>query len=229
MREFNIIPHGAGKNFLGAIQDVIKGVETVQQIEKAIKGTNLFDGVYTPFNFNPDWYDRTDWNKELLECHNIWEKCLNKTYQKQQAKKDIIDRLNTCYKGTFHLNYSLPSISQYGIICILNSLEQRVELDRLAQIKKFNNPFDENCSKECRLIHSWEHANIASYKADYVYDYSSLFQELDPHVINEIISRTEETFKCISPVGNDVITGLISKYNRKNNQIMLEDEIQYAR
>mgnify|MGYP001600081097 FL=1 len=223
MREFNIIPHGAGKNFLGAIQDVIKGVETVQHIEKAIKGNNLFDGVYTPFNFNPDWYDRTNWNKELLECHNIWEKCLNKTYQKQQAKKDIIDRLNTCYKGTFHLNYSLPSISQYGIICILNSLEQRVELDRLAQIKKFNNPFDENCAKECRLIHSWEHANMASYKADFVYDYSSVFHELDPRVITEIVERTEETFKVESPVTIADVTSLIAQYNRRNHEILANE------
>ena len=223
MREFNIIPHGAGKNFLGAIQDVIKGVETVQHIEKAIKGNTLFDGVYTPFNFNPDWYDRTNWNKELLECHNIWEKCLNKTYQKQQAKKDIIDRLNTCYKGTFHLNYSLPSISQYGIICILNSLEQRVELDRLAQIKKFNNPFDENCAKECRLIHSWEHANMASYKADFVYDYSSVFHELDPRVITEIVERTEETFKVESPVTIADVTSLIAQYNRRNHEILANE------
>ena len=48
MREFNIIQHGAGKNFLGAIQQVIRSKETVVNIEKQIKINNLFDGIYAP-------------------------------------------------------------------------------------------------------------------------------------------------------------------------------------
>jgi len=242
MREFNIIPHGAGKNFLGAIQDVIKGVETVKNVEKQIKINNLFDGIYLPFHFNNNWYDRTDWNKELLECQRIWRQYLEKTWEQQSAKKEIIDRLNICYKGTFHINHSLPSISRYGIICVIDSSEQRAELDRLAIIKKRDSAYknkiiwektfpinEKERIKETDLIHSWEIQNIASYKADYAYDYTGLFYELDPKIINEIIKRTEETFKVKSSVENDVIKRLIAKYHRRNHQILLEDEIAEAR
>tara|TARA_B110001454_G_C12587518_1_gene378761 strand:- start:58 stop:777 length:720 start_codon:yes stop_codon:yes gene_type:complete len=236
MREFNIIQHGAGKNFLGAIQQVIRGKETVINIEKQIKINNLFDGIYTPFNFNPNWYDRTTWNKELLECHTIWRQALAKKYSKPKAKKDIIDRLNTCYKGTFHLNFTVPGIPHYGILCILDSPEQRAELDQLAFAKKKSNKYfdksnwdkttipDKNFKKdrikETNLIHSWEIENMNSYKADYTYDYTSLFHELDPRLITEIVERTEEAFKVESPVTIADVTTLIAKYNRRNHEIL---------
>ena len=86
MREFNVIPHGAGKNFLGAIQDVIKGVETVKNIEKQIKINNLFDGIYAPFHFNNNYYDKTQWDNTVSQ--KIWRQCLKKTYQKGKAKKE---------------------------------------------------------------------------------------------------------------------------------------------
>ena len=242
MREFNIISHGAGKNFLGAIQQVIRGKETVINIEKQIKINNLFDGIYLPFHFNNNWYDRTDWNKELLECQSIWRRCLGKRWQKQKAKKEIIDRLNICYKGTFHINHSLPSISHYGIVCILNSAEQRIELDHLAITKKKHSAYknkivwDKTTSKdyneserikECSLIHSWEQQNLTSYKADFAYDYTSLFHELDPKLITEIVERTEDAFKVESPVTIADITTLIAKYNRQNHEILKDIFVDY--
>ena len=156
MREFSIIQHGAGKNFLGALQTVIKGKETVKNIEKQIDTNNLFDGIYLPFHFNPNWYDRTDWNKELLECQSIWRKYLGNRYEKHRARKEIIDRLNVSYKGTFILDASLPGIPHYGVVCILDNVDQRIELNNLANYKKkdeFNRSVHE---AEQTLIHSWE-------------------------------------------------------------------------
>ena len=218
MREFNVIPHGAGKNFLGAIQDVIKGVETVKNIEKQIKINNLFDGIYAPFHFNNNYYDKTQWDNTVSQ--KIWRQCLKKTYQKGKAKKEIIDHLNTCYKGTHHLGYTLPSIPHYGIICILDSVEQRIDLDLLANIKKKTKHSRKEWIKEGNLIHSWEIKNMNSYKADYTYDYTSLFHELDPRIITEIVERTEEAFKVESPVTIADITTLIAKYNRRNHEIL---------
>ena len=237
MREFNVIPHGAGKNFLGAIQDVVKGIETIKNVEKQIEINNLFDGIYLPFNFNNNFYDRTNWNKELLECQSIWRRCLANRWQKQKAKKEIIDRLNICYKGTFCLDKSLPSISHYGIVCILDSAEQRIELDQLAITKKKHSAYknkvtwEKNTSKgkyydkserieECTLVHSWEQQNLSSYKADFAFDYTSLFHELDPKLITGIVERTEEAFKVESPVTIADITSLIAKYNRRNHEIL---------
>jgi hypothetical protein len=238
MREFNIIQHGAGKNFLGAIQQVIRSKETVVNIEKQIKINNLFDGIYAPFHFNPNWYDRTDWNKALIESHIIWRQVLENKYSKLKGRKDIIDRLNTCYTGTFHLNYSLPGIPHYGIVCIIDSPEQRADLDTLAFLKKqksaFENGLDWHKSSgavdtkewrdervlETNLIHGWETENMNHYKADYTYDYTSLFHELDPNIIADIVQRTEETFKVESAVTVSEVTTLIAKYNRKNMVIL---------
>lgn len=235
MREFNIIQHGAGKNFIGALQDVIKGVNnvmtfpngnqirkhiTINEVEERINLDNLFDNIYYPFNFNNNWHDRTNWNKELLECQQIWRKYLEKTYQKQRAKKDIIDRLNVCYKGTFHLDKSLPSIPHYSIVCILDSVEQRSELDLLGCIKKRCDYDKEERGKESALMHSWELENMNSYKADFAYDYTSLFHELDPKLITEIVERTEDAFKVESSVTIADITTLIAKYHRRNREIL---------
>ena len=155
MREFNVIPHGAGKNFLGAIQQVIRSKEKVYQIERLIKDSNLFDGIYAPFHFNPNFYDRTEWNQDDIQM--IWEKCLFKRYEKHKAKREIINKLNTFYKGTQHLGFSLPSISQYGVMCILNSAEQRAELDKLAHIKKKDtwNNWVQDRYEWSQKIHTW--------------------------------------------------------------------------
>ena len=58
------------------------------------------------------------------------------------------------------------------------------------------------------------------YKADYTYDYTSLFHELDPNIIADIVQRTEETFKVESAVTVSEVTTLIAKYNRKNMVIL---------
>jgi len=222
MREFNVIPHGAGKNFLGAIQTVIKGKEKVHHIENLIKDNNLFDAIYAPFHFNPNFYDRTTWNQD--EAQMIWERCLNKRYETNKAKREVINLCNDFFKGTQHLDFSLPGISQYGIICLMNSVEQRAELDRLAHIKhKIKWEDDPHRYVRSQTIHTWEHTNITSYKADFVYDYSSVFHELDQRVITEIIERTEETFKVESPITIADVTSLIAKYNRRNHEI-LENE-----
>ena len=221
MREFNIVQHGAGKNFLGALQAIIKGYKTVKDIDSVIENNNLFDNDFEPMHFNPKWSDRTNWNANLIECHKIWEEALNKQWEMSKAKKELIDRFNECYKGTFHLNFSFPNVNQYGFICILDSLSQRVELDKLAQLKKGNK--DNGHNEYAGLIHSWEAKNIGSYKAGWTYDYSSLFYELDQRIITDIVERTEEAFKVESPVTIADITMLISNYNKKNNWI-LENE-----
>ena len=64
---------------------------------------------------------------------------------------------------------------------------------------------------------------MASYKADFVYDYSSVFHELDPRVITEIVERTEETFKVESPVTIADVTSLIAQYNRRNHEILANE------
>jgi len=221
LREFNVIPHGAGKNFLGALQDVIKGVETVKNIEKQIKINNLFDEIYDPFHFNNNYkdYDKTQWDNTVSQKY--WSEGLKR--KKSTAKKEIIEHLKSCYKGTHHLGYSLPSIPHYGIICILDSVEQRIDLDLLANIKKKNKCSKEKIKdvvKEGNLIHSWEIENMNNYKADYTYDYTSLFHELDPRIITEIVERTEDAFKVKSPVTIADITTLIAKYNKRNQEIL---------
>ena len=55
MKEFCVVPHGAGKNFLGALQHYIEGTLTRDRITNRISETNLFDGDYKPVNFVKDW------------------------------------------------------------------------------------------------------------------------------------------------------------------------------
>ena len=43
MREFCVVPHGAGKNFLGALQHYIEGTLTRDRITNRISETNQFD------------------------------------------------------------------------------------------------------------------------------------------------------------------------------------------
>ena len=79
MKEFCVVPHGAGKNFLGALQSYIVGVESRDRILARISETNLFDSVYPPINFVKSWLPRTNWNKELIECQAITEKLIYNT------------------------------------------------------------------------------------------------------------------------------------------------------
>ena len=44
MKEFCVVPHGAGKNFLGALQSYIVGDLNRELIVARIQETNLFDG-----------------------------------------------------------------------------------------------------------------------------------------------------------------------------------------
>ena len=123
-------------------------------------------------------------------------------------------------------------------MCIIDSPEQRADLDTLAFLKKqksaVENGLDWHKSSgvvdtkewrdervlETNLIHGWETENMNHYKADYTYDYTSLFHELDPNIIADIVQRTEETFKVESAVTISEVTTLIAKYNRKNMVIL---------
>ena len=76
MREFCVLPHGAGKNFLGALQSYIVGELDRSLIESRIQESNLFDSWSRPVHFVEQFLPRTKWNKQLLQCQEITEKLL---------------------------------------------------------------------------------------------------------------------------------------------------------
>ena len=222
MREFCLYPHGAGRNFLGALQHVIQGQESVNQIENLISNSNLFDTRYKPVNFNPEFDNRTSWNKQLLYSQQVWIEYLDNRRTLQSAKTVIIDNLNECYEGTFHLKLALPTLSRYSIICVVDSQAQHRWLDQLATIKK-DSDYSKQELLESDLCFQNNYDMMPSYRADWTFDYTGLFLELNSIIIKEFITKTEECFEVTSAVDYNTIVELISKYSDKNQDILRYD------
>ena len=221
MREFTLYPHGGGRNFLGALQVVIRGMESPKQIQAVIEGRNLFDDTYPPVNFNPEFFIRTPWNKELIRCQEVWIEYLSKRRTQASAKKQIIDLLNECYQGSFHLKTALPTISRYSIVCIVESQILHQWLDQLATIKKDLEKYTKTNVHESNLCFSNNLDLLHTYRADWSFSYSDMFFELNTTLHEDFIKRTEDCFKVKSAVDLNTITDLINNYNERNHQILI--------
>jgi len=221
MREFSLYPHGAGRNFLGALQQAIQGVASTNDIRNKISNSNLFDSQYPPVNFNPEFHRRTDWNKQLLESQKVWIEYLDNRRTIQSAKKIVIDNLNECYEGSFHLKLALPTISRYSIVCVVDSKSQHRWLDQLATIKKEGNEsYNSGNLLESDLVHQNNIDLMPDYRADWSFDYTSMFLELNTAVIDEFINRTEDCFNTKTAVTQVEIVQLINEYSRRNTEIL---------
>jgi hypothetical protein len=221
MREFSLYPHGAGRNFLGALQQTIRGSVSTDTIRKQISNNNLFDSQFPPVNFNPDFERRTNWNQQLLESQRVWIEHLDNRRTLASAKKIIIDNLNECYEGSFHLKLALPTISRYSIVCVVDSQAQHRWLDQLATHKKEGpTAYSEGNLLESDLCHQNNLDLMPSYRADWSFDYTGLFLELNTSIIDDFIDRTEDCFNCKSAVTQVEIVQLIQEYSRRNTEIL---------
>ena len=221
MREFTLYPKGGGRNFLGALQSVIRGMESPKQIQAVIEGRNLFEKTYPAVNFNPEYFIRTDWNRELIRCHEVWIEHLSKRRTQASAKKQIIDLLNECYKGSFHLKTAFPTISRYSIVCVVENQVLHQWLDHLAMIKKNEGRYTKAHAHVSNLCFSNNMDLLHTYRADWSFSYSDMFFDLNTILHQEFIKRTEDCFKVKSTVDLNTITDLIDNYNERNHQILI--------
>ena len=221
MREFSLYPHGAGRNFLGALQTVVRGSETVEQIKNKINSDNLFDGTYQPVHFNNSFNNRTNWNSQLIECQQVWIEFLSKRRTEKSARKIIIDNLNECYEGTFHIKTGLPTVHRYSIVGIVDSQNQHRWLDQLATIKKTSGNYTTGDLIESNLCYSNDYEHLQYCKADWSFDYTGFFFELNTVLIKDFLQRTEECFKVTSPVDTNTFINLIKDYTAKNQEILI--------
>ena len=220
MREFCVVPHGAGKNFLGALQHYIEGTLTRDRITNRISESNLFDGDYKPVNFVKDWFPRTTWNKELLECQAITEKLIYNTIQPKRAEQEIRNNVNKCHQGSFCFGFTIPHIKWYSIVCFLDNPQQRIWLDDLAMLKKEGSGPDPNRQDLSRRLMKWELEQIPNYRAEWVFDYTSMFLVKDPTLIQSFIDRTCFARQCKTLVTTKDLQEIIEFYTAKNIQLL---------
>ncbi len=220
MKEFCVVPHGAGKNFLGALQSYIVGVESRDRILARISETNLFDSVYPPINFVKSWLPRTNWNKELIECQAITEKLIYNTIQPKRAEQEIRNNVNKCHEGSFCFGFTVPHIKWYSVICFLDNPEQRIWLDDLAMLKKEGVGPDANRIDLARRLFTWEMDNIPNYRAEWVFDYTTMFIKKDPILIQSFIDRTCSSRETKTLVTTKDLQEIIELYTAKNLQLL---------
>ena len=162
MKEFNVVPHGAGKNFLGALQVYITGDIKRQELIDRIAGDNLFDNDYKPVHFLDRYYPEPKRNRLILQCHVITENMIYNRITRERANQDIsmVALNNERYQGSFCLGYTVPPIKSYNTICLLDNPIQRIWLDDLAMYKKENAEPDPVRQELARKLFDWEQQNI---------------------------------------------------------------------
>ena len=220
MREFCVLPHGAGKNFLGAIQSYIVGELDRSLIESRIQESNLFDSWSRPVHFVEKFLPRTNWNKQLLQCQDVTEKLLYKRIETKTAEQQIRGLLNSCHEGSFCFGYSIPHIKWYSFMMFCDNPIQRIWLDDLAMLKKEGAETDPSRQDLARRLFKWEIENITNYRCEWVVDYTSLFLIKDRAVISEFIDRTVSSRRVKTLVTTRDLQELIELYSAKNNELL---------
>ena len=220
MREFLAVPHGAGKNFLGALQSYIEGNTRREQILARIGETNLFDGDWEPVNFVRSFHPRTQWNKDLIHCQAVTEQLLYKRIASKTAEQEIRTAVNRCHEGSFCFGYTIPHVSMYSAVCVLDSARQRIWLDDLAMLKKEDVGPDPNRQSLAIKLFEWEVENLPNYRAEWCFDYTSFFLVKDPETIKEFLERTCRSRSIQTTVTVKDLQELIELYSIKNNQLL---------
>ena len=220
MKEFCVVPHGAGKNFLGALQSYIVGSTPRHRITERITETNLFDGDFQPVNFVKDFLPRTNWNKQLLTVQDITEKLIYKRIEPKRAEQEIRSLINECHQGSFCFGYTVPHIKWYAFTMFLDNPIQRIWLDDLAMYKKEGVGPDPNRQDLARRLFNWEIENIPNYRAEWVIDYTSFFEIKEPNIIQDFIDRTCDARQCTTLVTVKDLQEIIDYYSAKNRQLL---------
>ena len=220
MKEFCVVPHGAGKNFLGALQSYIVGDLNRELIVARIQETNLFDGWSTPVHFIEQFHPRTTWNKQLLECQDVAEKLLYKRIEPKTAEQRIRNNINSCHEGSFCFGYTIPHVNRYSFVMLTDGPHQQVWLDDLAMLKKEGAGPDPRRLEFAQRLFRWEIENLSNYRTEWAVDYTSLFLVKHRPVIQEFIDRTVNSRRCKTLVTTRDLQELIELYSVKNEELL---------
>jgi hypothetical protein len=223
MKEFNIIQMGAGKHFLRALQGLIAGEQKEIKINN---NKNLYD---------IDYYGVNDINNTLRQfkymnigsdnqIHNAQWLCEEELRNKRKDFNKTKELISECLAGVFNLNMSLPSINNYGIVCVLDSPQQYLWCDNLSKIKK-DIPLATNLKNDLArntLIYDWEIKNNNNYKYEFKFNYSDIFFKLNTTTISNFIKYTEDKFNVSSSVTTKQLLPIIDEYTRINKELLNE-------
>ena len=220
MKEFCAVPHGAGKNFLGALQSYITGELDRSLIVSRIQENNLFDSWCQPVHFVESFHPRTNWNKQLIECQSIAEKLLYKRIEPKTAEQQIRTLVNSCHEGSFCFGYTIPHVNRYSLVMLTDNPIQRVWLDDLAMLKKEGVGPDPTRVELAERLFRWEIENLANYRTEWAMDYTSFFLVKHRPVIQEFIDRTVKSRSCRTLVTTRDLQELIELYSAKNEELL---------